>query len=181
MQLPFLLHDRPGMINVKLGTTRDPEELGTWPGAAGLAFCEAAVSYPGKGYTGLLGWIQLVRSTDNNSRGKQFEMDPLEILGHVQHPFCFFGITPTLFDAPSRDTRADLDWLAHSFLCHIADRSRREVHALAGFAWGFTIRTGIATPTPPHALEPAEWNQHLDLLHSEYPNWRFADGPHSRS
>jgi hypothetical protein len=127
------------------------------------------------GYGGLLGWIQLVRSTDNSSGGARFEPDPLEVLGQPPHPFCFFGITPTLFDAPSRDSRADLDWLAHSFLCRVGDPNRHEVHALAGFGWGFTITAGTATPAPPHNLELAAWGQHLGLLHAWHPAWRFAD------
>jgi len=178
MRLPFSLHGLPGTVDVTVGPTRDPDELGAWPGAAGLAFCRATISYPGQGYKGLLGWVQLVRSTDNHSGGERFEMDPLEPLGEVAHPFCFFGITPVLFDAPSRDSRADLDWLAHSFLCRIADRSRHEVQALTGFGWGFTVRAGTATVMPPHALESADWNQHLDVLHADHPNWRFADDVH---
>jgi hypothetical protein len=102
------------------------------------------------GLSGAARWIQLVRSTDNSSGGDRFEPDPLEVLGPLPHPFCSFGIKPTLFDAPSRDSRADLDWLAHSILCRIADPDRHEVHALAGFGWGFTITAGIATPALPH-------------------------------
>jgi hypothetical protein len=109
-------------------------------------------------------------------RGDRFEPDPLEVFGPLPHPFCFFGIKPTLFDAPSRDSRADLDWLAHSFLCRIVDQDRREVHALAGFGWGFTITAETATPAPPHRLDPVVWNQHLGLLHAQHLAWRFADG-----
>jgi hypothetical protein len=176
VNLGFSLHGFTGAIAIKVRATRRPGELGAAPGAAGLAFCEATVRYPGKGYTGMLGWIQLVRSTDNSSGGRQFEMDPLEILGDVPHPFGFFGIKPTLFDAPSRDSRADLDWLAHSFLCHVADPAVREIHAVAGFAWGFTIAEGVPACTSPRALEPAEWNQHLGLLRAAHPAWRFAQG-----
>src|SRR5204863_43198 len=78
--------------------------------------------YAGSGYAAMLGWIQLVRSTDNGSRGREFELDPLEPLGVTPHPFCWFGLTPTLFDAPSRRTTDDLDWLAHSFLAFTRDR-----------------------------------------------------------
>ncbi|MGC4903406.1 hypothetical protein ACLQ2Y_29265 [Micromonospora echinospora] len=176
MHLPFSLQGMPGRIDVRVSSTDHPEELGAGPGATGLAHCEATVSYPGQGYSSLLGWIQLVRSTDNSSGGRQFEMDPLEILGDLPHPFCFFGFKPTLFDAPSRDSRADLDWLAHSFLCRIADEGLREIHALAGFAWGFATAAGVSTPTQPRRLKPAEWSQHLDLLHAAHPSWRFADG-----
>jgi hypothetical protein len=67
MQLPYSVHGLAGRVDIDVGPTRSPKELGGWPGAAGLTFCEAIVSYPGRGYTGLLGWIQLVRSTDNSS------------------------------------------------------------------------------------------------------------------
>jgi hypothetical protein len=176
MHLSFSLRGLAGSIDVTVSETQNPKELSARPGAAGLPHCQATVSLPGKGYDGLLGWIQLVCSTDNGSSGQRFEMDPLEILGDVPHPFCFFGIKPTLFNAPSRDSRADLDWLAHSFLCHIADRAIREVQALVGFSWGFKIADGTARPIPPRGLESVDWNQHLGLLHAEHPVWRFADG-----
>jgi len=117
-----------------------------------------------------------MRLADNRSHGEEFEMDPPEIPGEVPHPFCFFGIKPTLFDAPSRGSRADLDWLAHSFLCHIADRSSREIRALTGFAWGFNVVSGAALLTAPVALEAAEWDQHLGLLRASYPVWSFGPG-----
>jgi len=86
MQLPYSVHGPAGTVDIDVGTTRNPKELGAAPGAAGLAFCEAIVGYPGQGYTGLLGWIQLVRSTDNSSGGDRFELDPLEVLGELPAP-----------------------------------------------------------------------------------------------
>lgn len=179
MRLPFRLHDYRGSIDIEVDTTQDPEELGAPPSAQGLAHCQATIAYPVRGYGALLGWIQMVRSTDNQSRGRHFEMDPLTFVGEVPHPFGFFGVNPTLFDAPSRPTRDDLDWLAHSFLCHIADYDTRTVHALTGFSWGFTIVRGAASVIPPHGLQPAGWDQHLDLLRAEHPAWRFAVGFHT--
>jgi hypothetical protein len=176
VRLPFTLDDRTGSIDVTVDATTDPHGLGAPPDALGLAHCQATISYPGNGYAGLLGWIQLVRSTDNHSLGQQFEMDPLSVLGEVEHPFCFFGIKPTLFDAPSRPTRDDLDWLARTFLCHIADYGTAEVQALAGFSWGFTIAGGVAAVIGPTTLEAIDWNQHLDLLHAEHPAWQFRAG-----
>ena len=38
-------------------------------------------------------------------RGERFEMDPLAFLGDLPHPFCWLGLNPTLFDAPSRSPR----------------------------------------------------------------------------
>jgi hypothetical protein len=178
MHLPFSLRNSAGHVSITVDATRSPDDLGAAPGALGLAHCHATVDYAGRGYAGLLGWIQLVRSTDNSSAGERFEMDPLMFVGEVPHPFAFFGITPTLFDAPSRRSRADLDWLAHSFLCHIKDFDEdvRIVQAITGFSWGFGIVDGEATVEPARALEGADWNQHLDLLHERHPGWRFLKG-----
>ncbi len=176
--LPFALRGLAGSVEITVEVTDDPARLGASPGAAGLPHCRATVDYPGEGYAGLLGWIQLVRSTDNGSGGERFEMDPLMFVGAVAHPFGFFGITPTLFDAPARRSRADLDWLAHSFLCFLADIDGdiRVVPVVTGFSWGFRIADGATTVEPVRPLEPADWNSHLPLLHSEHPGWRFVEG-----
>jgi hypothetical protein len=52
--------------------------------------------------------------SDNRSSGFAFEMDPCEPLGASPLPFCWFGMTPTLFDAPSRQIVVDLEWVGHS-------------------------------------------------------------------
>jgi hypothetical protein len=178
MHLPFSLRGIAGAVDIKLDITRNPDELGAMPEAIGLPHCHAAVRYPGLGYAGMLGWIQLVRSTDNNSRGERFEMDPLTLLGDVSHPFAFFGVTPTLFDAPARRSRADLDWLAHSFLCYLKndDEDVRIVQAVTGFSWGFTITAAATTVTPARPLSSEDWSRHRDLLHAEHPDWLFAEG-----
>jgi len=174
MRLDFLVHGLSGQIDVSVEAVRAPSDFGASPGSIGLPACEATVTYAGGGYLALLGWIQTVRSTDNRSGGSEFEPDPLEPLGDVRHPFCFFGIKPTLFDAPSRDTRADLVWLARSFLTVIGDHRRREVWALAGFSWGFVVARGQVTLTPPRTLDSAAWNDQLPALATAYPDWTFA-------
>jgi hypothetical protein len=168
------LHGLAGHIDVSVEAVRSPGDFGAPPGSLDLPACEATVTYPGGGYLALLGWIQTVRSTDNRSGGSDFEPDPFEPLGDVRHPFCFFGIKPTLFDAPSRDTRADLVWLARSFLTVIGDHRRKEVWALVGFSWGFVIAGGQATLTPPSALDSMAWNDQLPTLATAYPDWTFA-------
>jgi hypothetical protein len=78
-------------------------------------------------------------------------------------------------------SREDLDWLAHSFLCHIKeiDDDIRTVQAITGFSWGFGIASGGATVEPAHALQAADWNQHLALLHEQHPGWHFLSGFHT--
>ena len=178
MRLPFSLHGLEGRVDVTVDATRNPDDLGAAPGARGLAHCHATVGYAGRGYTGLLGWIQLVRSTDDGSGGQRFATDPLMFVGEVPHPFAFYGIAPTLFDAPSRHSRADLDWLAHSFLCHIKDIDAdvRVVEAITGFRWGFRIAGGVPAVDEAGPLGPADWHDHLGLLHEKHPGWRFLAG-----
>ena len=149
----------------------DPEALGCAPHARGFPVCTATVRYARRGYLGVLGWIQLVRSSDS---GDRFEPDPFEALGRLPHPFCWFGFEPTLFDAPSRATRTPMDWTAHSFLCTPAGPS--EVRAILGFAWGFAIVDDAIALHAARKLEPSEWDAHLPLLRAEYPAWRFAPG-----
>lgn len=201
MRLDFTLRGLPGHVDVEVAPVDDREPVGAWPAAPGLPSCEATVSYPGRGYRATFGWVQLVRSTDNSSGGDGFDLDPLEFLGEVSHPFGFYGIRPTLYDAPSRDAHAALDWTAHSFLTAVdtslpqpeIDRilaqppeeqesavmeALRVVRALAGFSWGFTLREGRATIEPADVLGPDAWNAHLPLLSATYPDWRFAPDFH---
>jgi hypothetical protein len=178
MDLPFTLHGAPGVVSATVGATTDPAALGASPGAAGLVHCQATVEHPARGYAALTGWIQLVRSTDDASGGTRFAMDPLMFVGEVPHPFAFFGVMPTLFDAPARRSRADLDWLAHSFLARIADIDGdvRVVEPITGFGWGFTVAGGSATVRPAHPLAAEAWDGQLELLHAEHPGWRFRAG-----
>ncbi|MEV4282434.1 hypothetical protein [Actinoplanes xinjiangensis] len=177
MHLPFSLRGIPGTIDVTVDVTRDPDELGASPGAVGLPHCHATIDHPAKGYAGLMGWIQMVRSTDNDSGGEAFEMDPLMFVGAVPHPFGFFGITPTLFDAPARRTGADLDWLCHSFLGYLEgfEGDTRVVKAITGFSWGFSRKNGMTTVEPVRRLTSSDWSGQLGLLHREHPGWRFLD------
>ena len=152
-----------------------PEELGCPPFAKGFPVCTATVTYAGEGYNATLGWVQLVRSTDGGTGGERFELDPFELLGRSSHPFCFFGFAPTLFDAPSRPLREDMDWKAESFLCFIAANAEgSEVRAILGFGWGFSIRGGTISLDPPSELAAPEWDKHVTLLRREHRTWDFA-------
>jgi hypothetical protein len=155
----------------------DPEALGCHPTRRGFPACTAEVGYDAGGYAAMFGWIQLVRSS-HAVGGGEFEMDPYEPLGSLPHPFCWFGLTPTLFDAPSRPTRSDMDWLAHTFLCFIGDHN--EARALLGFSWGFAIADGVISIRGAAPVAAPTWDEHLALLHREHPSWRFASGYHDR-
>jgi hypothetical protein len=177
VRLDFSLRDAPGSVEVAVEPNTDPEAVGCPAFAGGFPVCTASVTYAEKGYRAALGWVQLVSSTDDASGGTDFEMDPFEPLGPTPHPFCFFGFSPVLFDAPARRSREDIEWRAETFLCFVPMQAeRREARAILGFTWGFTIREKAISLTSPSRLVPEEWNKHLALLERDHPGWAFADG-----
>jgi hypothetical protein len=180
MEIPFIHHDRPGRVIVILETTLEPASLGVWDGALGLANCKATIEFSAGGYLGLLGWVQLVRSTDNIFHGRQFEIDPFDPFGLYERaplPYCWYGIAPTLFDAPSREERAHLDWVAHSFLAASPfSGNTRIVTPLLGFSWGFHIADDKNTELKPiTVLTAADWDAHLPYLRDCYSEWQFTE------
>jgi hypothetical protein len=143
--------------------------------ARGFPVCRATVAYPAQGYAAVFGWTQMVRSTD--SAPDRFEMDPIALYRAIPTPYAWFGIRPELFDAPSRKSRYDMTWEAHSFLCISPDAVlTRHVQAIVGFTWGFSINHQDITLDRPAALGPGAWDSHLDLLRTSYPDWIFDSG-----
>lgn len=182
MRIPFHHEGLVGNITISTEKTEHPTRLGAHAGALGLANCRATVEFDGRGYLQLFGWVQLVRSTDNSFHGRQFEMDPFDpfqLYDRAPTPYCWYGILPTLFDAPSRDDRLRLDWLAHSFLAASPRRGdRRILTPLLGFSWGFQIADdGSTSLDPVTALAPADWELHLPYLRQTYPEWSFMEMP----
>ena len=132
----------------------------------------------------MFGWVQLVRSTDNESAGERFEVDPFALFGDARSPYCWYGTEPTLFDAPSRLARAPMEWLAYSFLPttpidEVLNGNPRRVVPLLGFQWGFAIRPESVASVELQPIAPVtsiEWAAVLPVLRAEYPSplWTFA-------
>jgi len=180
MQINFSYQGNNGHVSVLAEETLEPVVLGARDGAVNLANCTATVEYAGRGYLQLFGWVQLVRSTDNAFQGEKFEMDPFDpfkIYKRAPTPYCWYGILPTLFDAPSRDERVHLDWVAHSFLAVSPLREdRRIVTPLLGFSWGFHIADdGNVNLDPTTVLTASDWESHLPYLYDCYPGWNFTE------
>ncbi len=177
MELPFVLRSVEGRVVVDYRRNVDPQAIGCQPDSQDFPVCTALVDYPMRGYDALMGWVQLVRSDDNLSSGNEFELDPLAFLGDLPHPFCWLGICPTLFDAPSRSPRHPMRWTARSYLCVPDDNGDGlEVYALLGFAWGFRIDAAQVLLEPPRPIEADAWNEHLPALSERYSDWRFRSG-----
>lgn len=180
MEIPFTHQGHNGRVIVTVETTLLPATLGVGDSALGLANCKATIEYSAGGYLGLLGWIQLVRSTDNTFHGREFEMDPFDPFGLYERaplPYCWYGIAPTLFDAPSRNERLPLDWVAHSFLAASPFSGiTRIVTPLLGFAWGFHVFDDKNIElTQLTSLTAADWESHLPYLRDSYKEWEFTE------
>jgi hypothetical protein len=176
----FFWNGERGSIHVECVANDDPDFWGCWHSTArGFPVCTATVEYPGHGYRSMLGWVQLVRSTDNESAGAAFEVDPFSLFGDAPSPYCWYGQRPNLFDAPSRPFRQPLDWTAHSFLAatpldEVAALRPRRILPIVGFSWGFTD-TGSDVALHDAAVLPERvWNSHLELLRETYPRWAFS-------
>ena len=117
LDVRFAWRGEAGMVHVECIPNTDPDSYGCWWSVAqGFPVCTATVDYPDRGYHSMFGWVQVVRSTDNESGGVRFEVDPFGLFGDTPSPYCWYGQRPILFDAPSCSVREPLEWVAHSFL-----------------------------------------------------------------
>lgn len=180
MDVPFEWLGAPGAVHVAVVPNTDPAAMGCPPVAEGFPVCTATVDYPHRGYDALFGWVQLVRSTDNESGGRDFEMDPFALFADTPAPYCWYGLAPTLFDAPFRARRDDLDWECRSLLAvtpleEAFGPEGRRVVPLVGFTWSFAITAEEMAIGDPAPLSLGSWNDHLDRFRDSYPTWRFAE------
>jgi hypothetical protein len=143
----------------------------------------ATLEFEGKGYDAFFGWIQWVCSSDNSTRGQGFDLDPLGWFPDSRSPYAFFGLLPTLFDAPSRVKRGKMFWVAHSFLATTPSYNPtqralrlRKVIPVMGFSWGFDIDDqGGFKFKPINQIGVNEWNAQVPLLRKIYRTWSFPE------
>ncbi|MGE0140229.1 MAG: hypothetical protein AB7L17_14070 [Ilumatobacteraceae bacterium] len=173
--LDFAVRGASGRVTVSMSRNDDPVSIGCDPAAQDFPVCEATVTTQLRGYAALLGWVQLVGTCAAPGADRTFVTDPLQIFEHLDLPFGFYGIDPTLFDAPYRRDRGQyLDWLAHSFLCASPDGPmQRHVQPLAAFQWGFVLEAGSVRVVPATPLSLREWAVHRSLLGAAHPSWEF--------
>jgi hypothetical protein len=177
LEIEFRHDSLEGRVLVSCVANLDPPSVGKGADALGFPVCTATIEYPGEGYRALFGWVQLVRSTDNASGGASFEMDPARFFEDSPAPYCWYGIRPILFDAPSREERRPIDWVAYSFL-GVTPRdagARKLVLPLLGFSWGFRIDASEQiTLSAVEKLAAGHWNDLIPFLTATYPPWEFG-------
>jgi len=150
LSIPFTARGSEGIVSVTIERPTDPTSVGQVADAEGFPVCRAAVEFDLDGYNGMFGWVQTVGTKKDTHSGRVFEIDPLQIFEGLGLPFAFYGLTPVLFDAPYRSDRStNLDWVAHSFLCIAPTHPMaKEVEAVTGFSWGFTMADGEVEDAP---------------------------------
>jgi hypothetical protein len=178
LSLPFAARELRGVVKVAVYPNAEPALVGSADWAYGFPICEASIEWDAQGYQALLGWVQVVgMRAPGTDAPRNWATDPLEVYEGLNTPFGFYGLSPTLFDAPARSDRTrPLDWHAESFLCSAPSRPMaREAKPVAGFSWGFVLNHGEIATIEPSALDLTAWTRHLDLLRSTYPGWTFPE------
>jgi hypothetical protein len=176
MEMHFSWAGVDGMVRVEFGRNDDPAAFGCAEFARGFPYCLATIEPQAKGYAEMLGWAQLVDASFYTPG--EFISDGFQRFGPLPHPFGYFGVSPTLFDAPHTDEE-NSDFLAHTFLCGLGGELlefRREACPVLGFSWGFSKRGEEIRFIDPSPLPPEEWECHRDYLAETFDGWTFASG-----
>lgn len=177
MELPFSWAGVEGRVRVEFGSNDDPVAFGCEEFARGFPYLRATIEPPATGYADMLGWVQLV-DTSFYDHGTGFVADGFQLLGDLSHPFGFFGVSPTLFDAPHTPDE-EAHFIAHTFLGGLGGpllEFRREVRAVLGFSWGFRKRGQEIEFIEPSPLPPERWDAHRAYLDGTFGDWKFASG-----
>jgi hypothetical protein len=175
LALPFRWAGREGEVRVEVSENDDPAALGCEEFARGFPVCRATIAPPAQGYADMLGWVQMV---DDSWHDDGFHADDFEPLAPLPHPFGFYGVSPTLFDAPHFDGES-FDFLAHAFLCGLGGELlefRHEARAILGFSWGCRKRGPEIEFLDLEPLSRESWDGHCSYMAGRYPAWTFPLG-----
>ena len=175
--IPFTARGSDGIVSVTIERPTDTTIVGQVADAEDFPVCRATVEFDLDGYDGMFGWVQTVGTKTDIHGDRVFEIDPLQVFEGLELPFAFYGLTPVLFDAPYRSDRSGyLEWVAHSFLCIAPSHPMaREVDAVTGFCWGFTLKDRGVEITPVRILQSSDWSRHLADMAESFPGWKFSD------
>lgn len=145
------------------------------PGIAeGFPVVRASVSFPGEGYAAAMGWIQLVRYYGGGEIGDEVvEVDHPPQHSAARTPYCYWGISPSFFDAPSM-AQEGVTWAAETFLTASPDAlMTRAVQPVCGFRWGYTTRRNPPELLPVEPLDEKAWEPVRAELQGRYLDWNF--------
>jgi len=109
----------------------------------GFPVLRATITFGGKGYEAMFGWIQIVSHIHRNGLEKHFTIDLARSMEGNDFPYCQVGYKDTFFDAPCNRPRTSMTWRAYTFLFPFVSQPNREggrrFYPLAGFTWGYVL------------------------------------------
>jgi hypothetical protein len=182
LELPFSLRGSTGNVAVAVEGKPAGDPYNVLRGALArdvprrFPICTAQIEYSRQGYDAVFGWIQVVKASDGAS-AEDCEVDPIALDRNLQTPYSWFGIKPTLFDAPWRVKPDHMAWICQSYLCFTPDAVvGPHVRAVAGFEWGFVVQRDTVTIRKPYNLSEDAWSDRVPLLRNSYPGWTFDQG-----
>lgn len=181
--IPFRLRGLDGRVEIGYSTNDDPRRWGypllesalgfSSERAEGFPVVSAQVAYPGEGYVSCMGWIQIVRWREAGNAEEQVIVDKPPQLSDESFPYCFWGLAPSFFDAPSTTARLEL-WSAHTFLVASPDAViTKEVRPVCGFSWGFSTLGPRPEAMSLLPLGEETWSAARHILAGRYPSWCF--------
>lgn len=121
-----------------------------------------------------MGWIQLIRY----GGGEVGDEEVVEVDHPPQHsgagtPYCYWGVCPSFFDAPSM-THEGVTWVAEAFLTASPDAlMTRTVQPICGFRWGYKTNRKPPEILPVEPVGLGDWAAARAALQERYPDWTF--------
>lgn len=134
------------------------------------------------GWQAYYGAIQVIAVGENGARlprdlsDAAWTYDDRPMFNQVNNLFCDFAANPDVFDAPFNGG-PQLDWVARMFVVYVLDAVvTKRVKPILGIEWGYWIDNSQPHVKETKQLDIQVWNEHLELLRSNFPGWTF-DGP----
>jgi hypothetical protein len=88
VEFPFGFGGERGRVVVDVVPNADPVSVGKSERERGMPMCTASVEFSARGYSALLGWVQLVREPDHAA---PFSIDPFDLFDDSTAPFAWYG------------------------------------------------------------------------------------------
>lgn len=196
MQIPFVLNDRTGIVEVCYEENKNSNESG-FELLKGLGFdVEMCKGYPtmhayiksfnGTGYYTSSAWIQIITDKfysslqDDIPEDVLSEVDISENMRKLGVPFLAIGNPAEIYDAPCNNLGkyARLEWIADTFLVtHPSRMNDNTISYILGFRWGYEEsdvegeRNVIISPI--EIIDSSIWTKHLPMLKENFPHWKF--------
>lgn len=185
LSMPFVLGPHRGKVTVHYTVNRGVEDSGfaaigrefTDEMVRGFPTVRATVSFNGKGYEAMFGWVQVVSHIHGDGVEKHFTVDLAPSMQGNDFPYCEVGYKPSMFDAPCNRPRTNMAWRAYTFLFQFISQPKREssrhFYPIVGFTWGYVLsnwgREVVVSEL--REIRTSEWKRLFPRCLRKFPKW----------